>query len=112
MKVQAAATESREAERAEAITAQEKAPWRISKVGNMAWALENVTATAKYAVQFSGAVLDGKSRAIAKIDGYTTARIRGAFTSWQTGDELTVTWHRREDLSDEPLTWDGRLPKN
>lgn len=111
MKIQADATKAKESDRKHLISVQEKAPWRVIKAGKMAWDIENVTPTPKFGVQFSGsAILRGRNHGIAKIDGLGTARIRGAFRSMQTTDDFTVTWHRNEDLSDEPVTWDGRLP--
>jgi hypothetical protein len=95
----------------EQISAEERAPWRIERTGGMAWDIHNTTPTPKYHVDISGpAIVPSRQSIIEVIDGHSSADIPGAFIASGSDDRLTVKWHRRDDLSDGPLQWTGRLP--
>ena len=76
----------------------------------MSWDLQNLTAKPKFAVRITGAIRPGSAKNVtAVIPGRGSFDIHGAFRSWQSTVDIEVIWHREEDLSDEPLTWPGRL---
>jgi hypothetical protein len=97
----------------ETVSAEERAPWRIVRVSRGRWDLINLTTTPKYAVRITGpAILQQHEKHVkAMLPGRGSMQIRGAFRSMQTADDLEITWHRHEDLSDEQLSWPGQLPK-
>ena len=62
--------------------------------------LWNDTGTPKFHVQIAGeGVLRAKT--VERIDGRSSVDFMG-FDSWGKGDKVEVSWHRREDGSDEP----------
>jgi hypothetical protein len=112
MKRQAAGVEIKLQRHDEAVSAEERAPWRIDRVKEGRWDLVNLTATPKYAVRITGPAIrpQDEKHVTALLPGRGSIRIRGAGGSWQKTDDLEITWHRNEDLSDEPLSWPGQLP--
>ena len=111
MKQHSVAAAEKQQVKAQETAVEELAPWLIRRVGKSRWDLVNVTLTPKYGVTITGpAILSQHAdKATAMIPGRGSINIRGAFRSMQTTDDLVVTWHREQDLSDEPLTWLGRL---
>lgn len=76
----------------------------------MAWDIVNTAATTKYNVKVTGpAIVEQRQKPIEFIDGYGDEDIEGAYIAMGSDTRITVTWHRIEDLSDEPLKWSGRL---
>jgi type II secretory pathway pseudopilin PulG len=86
----------------------EGVPWRIEFQTGSTYDLWNDTQTPKFHVQISGeGVL--RARTIERIDGRSSADFMGLNASG-VGDRVEVTWHRREDQSDEPRRWSGNKP--
>ena len=91
-----------QAERAEGV------PWEIRYREGDLYDLRNITDTTKFGVQISGSgVLRPKT--VDRIDGRSSEEFFGTSHSG-AGNQVEVTWHRREDLSDEPRPWLGSKP--
>lgn len=95
----------------EQAAAAEWVPWRVEHRTGAIWELRNHSDYPKFIVKISGPGVS-KRRAPAVID-----RIDGhsAHEFWGTTDHgaelrVEVTWHRREDEQDDPLTWSGAMP--
>jgi hypothetical protein len=112
MKRQADGVEIKLQRQNEMVSAEECAPWRIDRLSQGRWDLVNLTATPKYAVRITGPAIrrQDEKHVAALLPGRGSMSIRGAFRSMQTTDDLEITWHRNEDLSDEPLSRPGQLP--
>jgi phage protein D len=86
----------------------EGVPWRIEHREGDLYELINITDTTKFGVQISGpGVLHPKT--VDRIDGHSSAEFYGHPASGGN-NQVDVTWHRREDLSDEPRPWRGNKP--
>lgn|GEM_PF-7093909 len=91
-----------QAERAEGV------PWEIRYREGDLYDLWNITDTTKFGVQISGSgVLRPKT--VDRIDGRSSEEFFGTSHSG-AGNQVEVTWHRREDLSDESRPWLGSKP--
>jgi hypothetical protein len=79
----------------------EGVPWRITHHDGDLYDLWNDTNTAKFGVQVSGPGVAGVSGPFDRIDGRSSEQFLIApFGAGYT--QVVVTWHLREDLSDEP----------
>jgi hypothetical protein len=86
----------------------EGVPWQITHQVGDTYDLWNDTHTPKFHVHISGeGVL--RKKTVERIDGRSSADFMGLNASG-VGDQVVVTWHRREDLSDEPRQWTGNKP--
>jgi hypothetical protein len=86
----------------------EGVPWRISYREGSLYDVWNETDTPKFHVQISGAgVL--REKTIDRIDGRSSSDFMGR-NAMGVGDQVVVTWHRREDGSDKPRQWAGNKP--
>jgi ATPase subunit of ABC transporter with duplicated ATPase domains len=86
----------------------EGVPWSIAFRTGSTYELWNESNTPKYHVHISGeGVL--RDKAVARIDGRSSTDFMGLDASG-VGDQVDVTWHRREDASDEPRQWSGNKP--
>lgn len=89
--------------------AAEGVPWEIRYRTGSKWELWNVTETVKFSVTISGSGVMRGPTTHARIDGHSSEEFWGN-TSWQRdGKKVQVTWHRRDDLKDEPRSWSGNL---
>ncbi|MGH3967593.1 MAG: hypothetical protein ACRDTV_05610, partial [Mycobacterium sp.] len=70
--------------------------------------LRNNTLTPKYDVEVQGRKIRGSAR-FPVIDGNQRVTL-DVLRILHPDDRVTVTWHREEDLSDEPLEWHDDLP--
>jgi catechol 2,3-dioxygenase-like lactoylglutathione lyase family enzyme len=86
----------------------EDAPWRIVHRRGMTYELRNVTDTPKFHVQISG---EGVLRPTTakRVDGQSSIGFMG-LDAMGVSDQIDVSWHRREDRSDEPSTSSGIKP--
>jgi hypothetical protein len=48
-------------------------------------------------------------KTVDRIDGRSSVDFFG-FNAMGVGDRVEVTWHRREDRTDEPRQWNGNKP--
>lgn len=104
----AAALEEQNRRAEEAAAAAEGVPWRIAYQTGSRYELWNDSDTPKYYVQISGeGVLRGVSRE--RVDGRSPVEFMG-LDAMGVGNEVQVTWYRRQDRSGEPLTWTGIKP--
>jgi hypothetical protein len=87
----------------------EGVPWEIRHHNADLYDLWNITNTTKFGVQVSGPGVGGVSGAFDRIDGRSSVRFLIAPFGAEF-DQVVVTWHRREDLSDEPQRWTGNKP--
>jgi hypothetical protein len=86
----------------------EGVPWRIEYRTGSLYDLWNDTGTPKFHVRISGkGVLSEKT--VDRIDGRSSTDFMG-LGAMGAGDQVDVTWHRREDRSDEPRRWTGDKP--
>lgn len=86
----------------------EDAPWRITHRRGMTYELSNVTATPKFHVVVSGeGVL--RDTTAPRIDGMSGIGFMG-LDAFGVGDRVDVTWHLRDDRSDEMRRWSGNKP--
>lgn len=86
----------------------EGVPWEIRYREGDLYDLLNITDTTKFGVQISGSgVLRPKT--VDRIDGRSSEEFFGANYSG-SGNQVDVTWHRHEDLSDQPRLWSGNKP--
>jgi hypothetical protein len=86
----------------------EGVPWRIEYRTGSLYDLWNDTGTPKFNVRIEGeGVL--RSKTVERIDGRSSVDFMGFDASGQ-GDKVEVTWHRRDDQSDEPRRWSGNKP--
>jgi hypothetical protein len=86
----------------------EGVPWRIEfRTGSM-YGLWNDTDTPKFHVHIGGeGVL--RPRTVPRLDGRSCTDFMGANIVGR-GDNVEITWHRREDQSDQPHRWSGNKP--
>jgi hypothetical protein len=83
-------------------------PWEIRYREGSLFDLWNITGTTKFGVQISGGgVLRPKT--VDRIDGRSSEEFFGT-RHMGAGNDVVVTWRRREDLSDEPRQWRGNKP--
>jgi hypothetical protein len=86
----------------------EGVPWRIEYQRGSTYVLWNDTDTPKFGVTITGeAVL--RNKVVPKIDGRSFVTFIG-LDAMGVGDEVVVTWHRKEDGSDQVRTWTGSKP--
>ena len=86
----------------------EGVPWEIRYREGSLFDLWNITGTTKFGVQISGGgVLRPKT--VDRIDGRRSVDIFGT-SHMGAGNDVLVTWHRREERSDEPRSWRGNKP--
>lgn len=86
----------------------EGVPWDIKYREGDLFDLWNVTETTKFGVQISGGgVL--RPKAVDRVDGRSPVEFFGHPASG-ANNQVNVTWHRREDKTDEPRQWTGRKP--
>jgi hypothetical protein len=86
----------------------EGVPWRIAHRAGSTYDLRNDTETPKFHVHIAGeGVLRPKT--VDRIDGRSSTDFMG-LDAMGVGDQVEVTWHRREDHSDEPRRWTGTKP--
>ncbi len=91
------------AERAEGV------PWELRHAQGDQYDLWNVTDTAKFGVKISGGGVAGDP-VFDRVDGRSSARFMIAPFGGEA-DRIDVTWHRRDDLSDQPpQQWRGTRP--
>ena len=87
---------------------EEGVPWSIAFRRGSTYDLWNDTNTPKYAVRvFGEGVL--REKAVQRVDGRSSVEFMGLDASG-VSNEVQVTWHRREDQSDEPRAWTGSKP--
>jgi hypothetical protein len=97
---------TRAAERLEAL---EREPWDLEPIAGERnrCLLRNKTETPKYNVQVKGL----KARpATFDVIGRGRCETLHLMRVNHPDDRVYVTWNRQEDLSDDPLDWDGNLP--
>lgn len=86
----------------------EGVPWRIEFQVGSRYDLWNDTQTPKFHVHIFGeGVL--REKTVPRIDGRSSADFMG-LDAMGVGSQVGVTWHRREDRSDEPRRWTGNKP--
>lgn len=86
----------------------EGVPWQLAHKTGSTYELWNDSDTAKFHVQISGeGVL--RQKTVERIDGRSNAEFMG-LDAMGVGSGVDVTWHRREDQSDEPRRWTGNKP--
>jgi len=86
----------------------EGVPWRIAYRTGSLYDLWNDTETPKFHVHISGeGVL--REKTVDRIDGRSSTDFMGLDAAG-VGDQVDVTWHRRQDLSDKPRRWKGNKP--
>lgn len=87
----------------------EGVPWRITHHDRDLYDLWNDTNTAKFGVEVSGPGVAGVDGPFDRIDGRSSEQfLINPFGAGFT--QVVVTWHRREDLSDEPRRWTCSKP--
>jgi hypothetical protein len=83
-------------------------PWRIAFRTGSTYDLWNESPKPKFHMQFGGeGVLRSKTEQ--RVDGRSSTSFMGLDASGAS-DQVVVTWHRREDLSDEQQRWSGNKP--
>lgn len=87
----------------------EGVPWEIRHHDGDLYDLWNITNTTKFGVQISGGGIGGGPLRFDRIDGRSSARFLIAPFGAEA-DRIDVTWHRHQDLSDEPRSWRGNRP--
>jgi hypothetical protein len=87
----------------------EGVPWEIKHHAGDQYDLWNITNTAKFGGQISGPGVAGGPVAFDRIDGRSSMRFMIAPFGAEF-DQVVVTWHRREDLSDERQQWTANKP--
>lgn len=86
----------------------EGVPWEITYREGSLFDLWNTTGTTKFGVQISGGgVL--RPKAVDRIDGCSSVDFF-ATSHMGAGNDVLITWHRREDQTDEPRQWRGNKP--
>ncbi|OBB65152.1 hypothetical protein [Mycobacterium sp. 852014-50255_SCH5639931] len=86
----------------------EGVPWEIRFREGSLFDVWNITNTTKFGVRIEGGGVQ-RPKSVDRIDGRSSVDFFG--TSHMGGsDQVEVTWHRREDLSDEPRQWRGNKP--
>jgi hypothetical protein len=86
----------------------EGVPWRITFRTGSLYDLWNDSDRPKFGVHISGeGVLRDKT--VARIDGRSSTDFMG-LDAMGVGSRVDVTWHLREDRSDEPRRWSGNKP--
>lgn len=86
----------------------EGVPWRIEYQVGSTYDLWNDAQTPKFRVHISGeGVLRDKT--VDRIDGRSSVDFMG-LDAMGVGSRVDVTWHRREDGSDEARRWSGSKP--
>ena len=86
----------------------ERTPWRIEHRSGPMYELWNDSATPKFYVGITGeGVL--YPRTAPRIDGHSSTSFQGP-DAMDTGTQVDVTWHRRQDQSDKPRRWTGKTP--
>lgn len=104
----AAALEEQNRRAEEAAAAAEGVPWRLAYQRGSRYELWNDSDTPKFHVQISGeGVLRNVSRE--RVDGRSPVEFMG-LDAFGVGNEVVVTWHRRQDGTDAVLTWTGTKP--
>jgi hypothetical protein len=96
----------------EQVEQAEGVPWEIRHSELDVYDLLNITNTTKFAVEISGpgvAPLGEGSLAFERIDGRSSAQFMVAPFGGEY-NQVVVTWHRREDKTDEPRQWTGNKP--
>jgi hypothetical protein len=73
--------------------------------------------TVKYAVFIAGPAVKAGGNLIGTVDGNGTAEVDTFRGLWGRDPDavilgVTVTWYRRDDLSDPPLQWHSDLPRD
>lgn len=92
------------------VAAAERLPCRMDPVPlSENIELHNMTATPKYGVRVVGAAV--RQPDVGTVDGNAHTEVDTLLSVMGLDKTITVTWHRTPDLSDEPLTWDPRLPR-
>lgn len=91
-----------EAERAEGI------PWIITYRKGDLYELRNVSNTPKFGVRISGEGI-AQPKEADRIDAQSTTSFMGLH-AFGVGNEIIVSWHRREDQSDRPRLWRTQRP--
>lgn len=87
----------------------EGVPWEIKHHDGDQYDLRNITNTTKWGGQISGLGVAGGPVAFDRIDGRSSVRFLIAPFGAES-DRVVVTWHRREDLSDDAQQWTGNRP--
>jgi hypothetical protein len=86
----------------------EGVPWQLRHREGDLFDLWNITNTTKFGVQISGpGVLRPKTADC--VDGRSPVEFYG-HPACGANNQVNVTWHRREDQTDEPRSWTGRKP--
>ncbi|MGC2377989.1 MAG: hypothetical protein WA622_12775 [Mycobacterium sp.] len=91
--------------------AAEGVPWTVEHSSGAKWKLRNMSDHPKFAVRISG---PGVSRnrtpaVIDRVDGRSSYEFWGS-TSWGDEQRVTVSWHGRQDATDEERTWSDMMP--
>jgi hypothetical protein len=103
----AAVSRSTAAERsARARTA--RTPWRIKHRSESTYELWNDSDTPKFYVGVTGEGVRFP-RTAPRIDGHSSTSFQG-LDAMGAGAQVDVTWHRREDQSDNRRRWTGKTP--
>jgi len=105
----AAVEEARAAQAAEEAEAEEQSPWILVPIPgeDNCW-LQNKTGTAKYDVKIQGRKIRGPAQ-VPVIEGNRRVAL-DVLRIGNPDDRVTVTWHRQQDLSDQPHQWHDELP--
>ena len=86
----------------------EGVPWRIEHRSGSTYDLWNDTGP-KFHIHVAGEGIQ-RPKDVERIDGRSSVDFM-VLDSWSSGgDKVVVTWHRREDASDEPRRWSGNKP--
>jgi hypothetical protein len=106
----AAIESARDAREAEQLEADELDPWELLPIpGSPDCWLHNGTDTPKYGVEVTGDYVHQSPLHFPVIGRDRRVEVGILRTSHPEG-KAHVTWHRNEDLSDEPLPWSGDIP--
>jgi len=87
----------------------EGVPWRLEWRSGTKFNLWNSTDSPKFDVRIEGTGV-ARARTVERIDGQSSVDFTGNIAWVKNSHRVDVTWHRREDHSDEPRRWTGSTP--
>ena len=85
-----------------------RTPWRIKHRSESTYELWNDSDTPKFYVGVTGEGVRFP-RTAPRIDGHSSTSFQG-LDAMGAGAQVDVTWHRREDQSDNRRRWTGKTP--
>jgi hypothetical protein len=85
-----------------------RTPWRIEHRSGLTYELRNYSAAPQFYVGVAGEGVRFP-RTAQRIDGHSSMSFQGP-DSTPGGAQVDVTWHQREDQSDQARRWTGKTP--